>query len=160
MLRLDRRHALLAGMIFATSAFVTPTQAATPCADLVNLKIAAGDIGLPSGGATITSAEMATVPADPATPGATRDYCKVLGEVQPVDPIAPPVNFQVNLPAQWNGKAVQYGGGGSNGVLITGLSPCATRAPIRRCRWRAASRHGAPMPATTTESSLTRGSSH
>jgi len=47
----------------------------------------------------------------------------VLGAVQPVDPNAPPVNFEVNLPADWNGKAVQYGGGGSNGVLITGLAP-------------------------------------
>jgi hypothetical protein len=47
----------------------------------------------------------------------------VLGVVAPVDPNAPPVNFEVNLPAEWNGKAVQCGGGGSNGVLITGLAP-------------------------------------
>ncbi len=152
MLRLNRRHALLAGMFFATSAFATPAQAATPCIDLVNLTIAAGDIGLPSGGATIASAEMATVPADPATPDAKRDYCKVLGAIAPVDPIAPPINFQVNLPAQWNGKAVQYGGGGSNGVLITGLEPVARRArAIRRCRSRAASPPGAPMPAIDNE---------
>ena len=101
----------------------SPAVAAVNCADLANLKIPAGEIGPPSGGATITSAQMATVPADPLTPGATRDYCKVLGAVQPVDPNAPPVNFEVNLPADWNGKAVQYGGGGSNGVLITGLAP-------------------------------------
>jgi feruloyl esterase len=66
---------------------------------------------------------MTTVPADPLNPGATRDYCKVLGAVQPVDPHAPAVNFEVNLPADWNRKALQYGGGGSNGVLITGLAP-------------------------------------
>jgi feruloyl esterase len=90
---------------------------------LVNLKVLASEIGLPSGGATITSAQMATVPADPLNPGATRDYCKVLGAVEPMDPNAPPVNFEVNLPVDWNGKAVQYGGGGSNGVLITGLAP-------------------------------------
>ena len=67
---------------------------------------------------------MQSVPADPAAPnGAKRDYCKVLGAIAPVDPNAPPINFQVNLPAQWNGKAVQYGGGGSNGVLITGMNP-------------------------------------
>jgi pimeloyl-ACP methyl ester carboxylesterase len=101
----------------------SPGSAAANCADLVNLKIPASEIGLPSGGATITSAQTATVPADPVNPGATRDYCKVLGAVQPVDPNAPPVNFEVNLPADWNGKAVQYGGGGSNGVLITGLAP-------------------------------------
>jgi len=66
---------------------------------------------------------MATVSADPKTPGTTRDYCKVLGAIAPVDPNAPPVNFEVNLPLQWNGKAVQYGGNGYNGTLITGLNP-------------------------------------
>jgi hypothetical protein len=105
------------------AATASPAIAAANCADLASLKIPANEIGLPSGGGTITSAQMATVPADPLNPDATRDYCKVLGAVAPVDPNAPPVNFEVNLPADWNGKAVQYGGGGSNGVLITGLAP-------------------------------------
>ena len=104
-------------------AAASPASAAVNCSDLANLKIPASDIWLPSGGATIASAQTATVPLDPLNPGATRDYCKVLGAVAPVDPNAPPVNFEVNLPAEWNGKAVQYGGGGSNGVLITGLAP-------------------------------------
>ena len=107
----------------ALSAWTLPAEAANDCAGLVNLKIAAGDIGLPTSGATIASAQMQTVPADPTMPGTTRDYCKVLGAIAPVDPNAPPINFEVNLPAQWNGKAVQYGGGGSNGTLITGLAP-------------------------------------
>jgi len=115
-------------LVMSTAAILTaaawaPADAAVNCADLVNLKIPASDIGLPSGGATVTSAQTATVPADPLDPGAAHDYCKVLGEVAPMDPNAPPVNFEVNLPAGWNGKAVQYGGGGSNGVLITGLAP-------------------------------------
>jgi hypothetical protein len=101
----------------------SPASAATNCAGLAKLNIPASDIGLPSGGAAVTSAEIATVSADPRTPGVTRDYCKVLGAIAPVDPDAPPVNFEVNLPGDWNGKAVQYGGGGSNGVLITGLAP-------------------------------------
>jgi feruloyl esterase len=104
------------------AAAASSANAAGNCGDLANLKIIASDIGLASGGATIASAQIATVPADPANPGATRDYCKVLGAVAPIDPNAPPVNFEVNLPAEWNGKAVQYGGGGSNGVLITGLA--------------------------------------
>ena len=115
---------LLAGS--AAAALVcaaAPANAAITCSDLVQFKIAPKDIGLPSGGATISSAQIATVPTDPASPGATREYCKVLGAIAPVDPNAPPVNFEVNLPTQWNGKAVQYGGGGSNGVLITGLAP-------------------------------------
>jgi feruloyl esterase len=110
------------GAILMAAAW-SPASAAVNCADLVNLRIPASEIGLPSGGATITSAQMATVPADPLNPGATRDYCKVLGAVEPMDPNAPPVNFEVNLPVDWNGKAVQYGGGGFNGVLITGLAP-------------------------------------
>src|SRR6266436_10052870 len=110
------------GAILMAAAW-SPASAAVNCADLASLKILASEIGLPSGGATITSAQMATVPADPLNPGATRDYCKVLGAVEPMDRNAPPVNFEVNLPVDWNGKAVQYGGGGSNGVLITGLAP-------------------------------------
>jgi len=54
----------------------------------------------------------------PANPG----FCKVLGHIEPVDPKAPPIKFQVNLPVEWNGRSVQYGGGGFNGVLITGLA--------------------------------------
>ena len=63
----------------------------------------------------------------PITPAAPQ-YCKVLGRIAPVDPKAPPILFQVNLPTQWNGRSVQYGGGGFNGVLITGLSAGAGRA--------------------------------
>jgi Tannase and feruloyl esterase len=54
------------------------------------------------------------VPADPA-------FCKVLGHIEPTDPKAPPIKFEVNLPVEWNGRSVQYGGGGFNGTLITGL---------------------------------------
>jgi hypothetical protein len=53
-------------------------------------------------------------PANPA-------FCKVLGHIEPTDPKAPPINFEVNLPVEWNGRSVQYGGGGFNGTLITGL---------------------------------------
>ena len=115
----------LVSSTFATliAAGASPASAAVNCTDLTSLKIPASEIGLPSGGATIVSAQIETVPADPSNPNTTRDYCKVLGAVAPVDPNAPPVNFQVNLPADWNGKGVQYGGGGSNGVLITGLAP-------------------------------------
>jgi pimeloyl-ACP methyl ester carboxylesterase len=118
-------HALAGGVaaVALSASWTAPAIAATACADLPNLKIAASEIGLPSGGASIISAQVQTVPADPTMPGATREYCKVLGAIAPVDPNAPPVNFEVNLPTQWNGKAVQYGGGGSNGTLITGLAP-------------------------------------
>ena len=49
------------------------------------------------------------------------EYCRVRGEIAPVDPAAPKIKFQVNLPSAWNSKAVQYGGAGFNGVPVTGL---------------------------------------
>ena len=114
----------VATIALLSAAGMEPARAAVACADLVSLEIAASEIGLPTKGATISSAQTQTVPADPASPNAgTREYCKVLGAIAPVDPNGPPINFQVNLPTQWNGKAVQYGGGGSNGNLITGLNP-------------------------------------
>lgn len=100
------------------------------CAALA-VPVAAAAIGLPSGGATIDSAtlffssslsvaERAATPAATVTP-ALPQYCRLLGRIAPVDPKAPPIHFQVNLPAEWNGRSVQYGGGGFNGVLITAL---------------------------------------
>lgn len=102
------------------------------CAALAGTTIAPAQIGLPSGAATIDTAtwtaaapmavaERGPTPAATITP-ATPDHCKVIGKIAPLDPKAPNIVFQVNLPAQWNGRSVQYGGGGFNGVLITGLS--------------------------------------
>src|SRR4051812_50031820 len=69
---------------------------------------------------------MAVAEAGPVPPGrippATPSYCRVLGHIEPADPKAPPIRFQLNLPLKWNGRSVQYGGGGFNGVLITGLA--------------------------------------
>ena len=65
-------------------------------------------------------AEKGPTPAGRITP-ATPAFCRILGHVDPTDPNAPPIKFQVNLPLEWNGRSLQYGGGGFNGVLITGL---------------------------------------
>ena len=71
-------------------------------------------------------------PANPA-------FCKVLGHIEPSDPKAPPITFEVNLPVEWNGRSVQYGGGGFNGTLITGLGlppayPFDKPSPLARGR--------------------------
>lgn len=104
------------------------------CTGLTGRAIEAGRIGLPSRGGTVTSATM--MPAKPAAVDASGKaspampaFCKVLGTIASVDPAAPAITFQVNLPAAWNGKAVQYGGGGFNGVLITGLDPLRDAPP-------------------------------
>jgi hypothetical protein len=73
---------------------------------------------------TLAVAERGPTPAARVSP-ATPAFCRVLGRIAPVDPAAPPILFQVNLPASWNGRSVQYGGGGFNGTLINaiGLPP-------------------------------------
>jgi Tannase and feruloyl esterase len=98
-------------------------QGATPCATLAGRSIEPALIGIPSGPALIASATTEHLPAAPVAAERSVAYCKVLGEIAPLDPSAPPIRFEVNLPEQWNGKAVQYGGSGFNGVLITGLDP-------------------------------------
>jgi feruloyl esterase len=62
-------------------------------------------------------------------------HCRLLGRIAPVDPKADPILFQVNLPTSWNGRSVQFGGGGFNGVLISGLAlvpgaPLDTAGPL------------------------------
>ena len=68
----------------------------------------------------LTVSERGPTPAGRIAP-ANPAFCKVLGHIEPTDPKAPPINFEVNLPVEWNGRSVQYGGGGFNGTLITGL---------------------------------------
>lgn len=103
--------------------------AAQSCDALQGRAIAKSEIGLPSGGAAILSAQTATMPATMSGPEPTAAYCRLLGEIAPVDPTAPPIRFQINMPVKWNGRAVQYGGGGFNGVLITGLAPLRDAPP-------------------------------
>ena len=112
-----------------------PPPKATACADLASLAIAPRTIGLPTTGAVVTSAVV--VPAAGTGVLALADYCKVTGDINPVDPAAPKIKFQVNLPSNWNRKAVMYGGGGYNGVLATGLAnvpagPIDKPAPLAR----------------------------
>ena len=103
-------------------------DAAKACAALA-APIDAAAVGLPNGGTTIDSAVMVAATALSIAPGGptpaarvnpeTPANCKVLGRILPVDKTAPPILFQVNLPLNWNGRTVQYGGGGFNGTLIS-----------------------------------------
>ena len=129
---------LLAG---CASAPVDPNAA---CAALLQ-PISAGAIGLPTGGASIDAAALVApsalavrpkVPFGPPPPEvaiapALPEYCQVTGSIAPVDPQAPPIRFQVNLPTDWNGNSMQYGGGGFNGVLINGLALTPSARPDR-----------------------------
>jgi hypothetical protein len=128
----SRTHVLAALAWFWLPAVAQAAE--TPCANLKSISIPAAGIGLPTRGATTQSAEV--IAASPDTVGTNGTFvagspafCKVLGVISPVDPDAPVINFQLNLPATWNGKAVQYGGGGFNGTLVTGLGPGADAPP-------------------------------
>jgi hypothetical protein len=90
------------------------------CSGLQGMAIAASSIGLPTSGAEVQTAAMVAATAANNPNG---DYCKVTGIVKPKNPSSPPLEFEVNLPASWNRRAVQMGGGGLNGVLVTGLTP-------------------------------------
>ncbi|MEI7948980.1 MAG: tannase/feruloyl esterase family alpha/beta hydrolase [Gammaproteobacteria bacterium] len=104
------------------------------CQKLAGFSVAATAIGEPSSGASITSAELVAADADKNNNG---EYCKVLGAIHPADSTAPDINFEVNLPTEWNHKTLQLGGGGLNGVLVSGLGhyakqPDSERAPLKR----------------------------
>lgn len=90
-------------------------------------------VALPTGDIVIASAQLmaakplAMGPAQAPTPfariqPALPDHCQVKGTIASLDPKAPAINFQINLPNNWNGRSLQYGGGGFNGVLITALA--------------------------------------
>ena len=95
-----------------------PIQPVMGCAQLNGMAIPAASMGLPSTGALVTSTQM--VPAGGTGATAIGPYCKVLAEINPVDSSAPKIKFQVNLPEDWNKKAMMFGGGGYDGVIATG----------------------------------------
>ena len=95
---------------------VTVSDAATRCAALAGSAVPASAFALSTSGATAAAATV--VAADAAT--GTGEYCKVTGQVNATQATDPPIKFQVNLPSQWNTKALQFGGAGFNGVVVTG----------------------------------------
>jgi pimeloyl-ACP methyl ester carboxylesterase len=86
------------------------TLDATRCAELASTTIMPAQIGLPVSAIHIDSA--AWVDTAPA-------HCRIDGRLEPVDQSATarPITFGVALPPQWNGRAVQLGGGGMNGTV-------------------------------------------
>ncbi len=94
------------------------------CEELLNTEIAASEIDLPSGNAFVTVAERRdALDRHVADNGEivlqTPAHCRLAGEIHPVDPDAPNILFNVNLPLQWNGRAMHSGGGGLGGTVNT-----------------------------------------
>jgi hypothetical protein len=121
--------------LLAACASVTPLleQSALrqSCLSLSGQTVGATEIGLPSGEASVRSPTL--VAAGNGLP----EHCQVLGTIAPRGANADPIRFQPNLPLEWNHKAVMHGGGGFNGVLISGLAalrdaPAGFPLPIAR----------------------------
>lgn len=122
----------------APQSFATPlvvANASQACSALQGAQVAAAFIAEPTRGAVVSAASyraaLAAAPnaAGTALVAATPDYCELLVDIRPVDSTAPLIKAQVNLPASWNGKSVQMGGGGLNGTLVTGLGPGRADGP-------------------------------
>jgi pimeloyl-ACP methyl ester carboxylesterase len=93
---------------------------AADCSQLKDFSIPASAIGLPTSGAIVQTA-VALAASDQGN--ANGDFCKVVGIVKPKNPNSPNLEFEVNLPFNWNRRALQMGGGGYDGSLVTGLTP-------------------------------------
>src|SRR5262245_46830901 len=108
------------GCIAIVCAQAVRADATASCASLAGMAISAASIGLPTTGANVTAASLVLANAPQNTNG---EYCLVRAAVHPVDPTAPDILIEVNLPTNWNGKGLQLGGGGYNGSVVTGLGP-------------------------------------
>lgn len=93
------------------------------CSQLTGFKIPVHAIGLPTTGAVVTVTQ--SVAASGTGANAIGAYCLVSGSIEPIDPKAPDINFQLALPANWNHKILMFGGGGFDGTIpaVTGNSP-------------------------------------
>ena len=97
------------------------------CSSLVGMVVPAAQINSPTTGATVTAAvNVAAILTPIVTNGVvqlpTPQYCQVRGTISPVDPTAPLINFQVDLPVAWNQKLAQMGGSGFNGTIVGALT--------------------------------------
>jgi len=123
------------GLTWVPSPQIAMADTASACAGLKGMMIPAGSIGLPTTGASVTSATVVAASGTGAV--AIGEYCKVLGEIYPVDPAAPNIKFQVDLPTGWNHKAMAFGGGGFDGSIPAvggnvGFGPADQLYPLGR----------------------------
>jgi feruloyl esterase len=108
--------AVAAGALLVSHPSTAADDFARRCVALGGISLPPAAIGQLTTGATITSTAM-TDASDP-----NGEFCKIVGAIHPVDKNAPEINFQLNIPSNWNGKALQLGGGGYDGAVVSGLA--------------------------------------
>jgi feruloyl esterase len=99
---------------------------AMDCASLKDFSIPASAIALPTSGALVQDAESVAADAEKNVNG---DFCRVTGVIKNASSSMAVFEFEVNLPNTWNGRAVQFGGGGYDGSLVTGLTRYSNQPP-------------------------------
>jgi len=111
----------------AFAADETPVRMeASACASLQGFSIPASAIGLSTSGAVVQTAASVSAPDQGNVNG---DFCKAIGIVKPQHAGSPSLEFEVNLPLTWNRRALQMGGGGYDGSLVTGLAQYTLQPP-------------------------------
>jgi pimeloyl-ACP methyl ester carboxylesterase len=103
-----------------------PIRLAANCASLKGFTIPAAAIALPTRGAIVESAVAVRASAPRNVDG---DFCKVKGIIRNATASTAVFEFEVNLPDEWNGRALQMGGGGYDGSLVTALGPYTLQLP-------------------------------
>ncbi len=79
-----------------------------------SFKVSREKIGLPTSGVEILVVEKESKPEILKTTG---EFYRVTGAILPHDPAASVIKFQMGLPLNWNGKLIQFGGGGLDGFV-------------------------------------------
>lgn len=110
--------AMLLGAPIGTAAASKIATLAAQCAALAGTTVAPQSIGLATRGAQIESATMIHATA---TGNQSGEFCRVTGSITAVLASTPDIHFDLNLPLNWNGRALQIGGGGYDGVVVSGI---------------------------------------
>ena len=117
MKQTTRRLAVPAMTLLVATAVAGPasatTVAAPACAALNQLEIPASVMSLPTTGGRVTAASDTSA----VVSGKTIRFCRVDADLFPVDPAAPAIKMRLDLPSEWNHRALKFGGGGYNGTL-------------------------------------------
>jgi hypothetical protein len=117
----------------------SPQDPAAACAKLAALS------GFPVAATQITLAKFIRGSTASAEGGALPDHCQVQGIINKrigVDGFPYGDSFEVRLPAQWNGRFMFQGGGGTEGAVPPATGSAGTLSPTLARGWAVASQDG------------------